>query len=132
MIKNKKDREFSEPRLWNKLNKVARRVGTKVVYPVVLLYYLLKSQEVPIGAKTMIVGALTYFIMPFDGLPDFIPFLGYTDDLSLLMATVSNMIKYVSPEILELTRNKIGQWFKNKEEGQMMEEQMQKQIKAQN
>ena len=100
---------FSEPKLWQKLNKVALRVGMKVVYPVVLLYYLFKSSEVPLRAKSLIVGALTYFIMPLDGLPDFLPFLGYTDDLSLLIATLSRMKKYVSPEILELTGAKIEQ-----------------------
>ena len=124
----KKTKSFSEIKLWKKLNKVARRVGMKVVYPVMLLYYLFKSKDVPLHAKSLIVGALTYFIMPLDGLPDFLPFLGYTDDLSLLIATLSQMKKYVSPEILELTRTKIEQWFKNKEEGLKMEEQIQKQL----
>jgi uncharacterized membrane protein YkvA (DUF1232 family) len=128
MKKNKKS--FSEPKLWQKLNKVARRVGMKVVYPVILLYYLFKSSEIPLHSKSLIVGTLTYFIMPFDGLPDFLPLLGYTDDLSLLIATLSQMKKYVSPEILELTRNKIEFWFKDKEEGLKMEEQIQKQLEA--
>lgn len=126
----KKTKSFSEPKLWQKLNKVASRVGMKVVYPAVLLYYLFKSSDVPLRAKSLIVAALTYFIMPLDGLPDFLPLLGYTDDLSLLIATLSQMKKYVNPEILELTRDKIEQWFKNKEEGLKMEEQVQKQIET--
>lgn len=126
----KKEKSFSEPKLWQKLNKVARKVGMKVVYPVVLLYYLFKSNEVPLKAKSLIVGALSYFILPIDALPDFLPLLGYTDDLSILVATVKNLIKYVSPEILTLTQNKIGDWFKDKEELNKMEEEMQKQIEA--
>lgn len=125
-----KEKSFSEPKLWQKLNKVARKVGMKVVYPVVLLYYLFKSNEVPLKAKSLIVGALSYFILPIDALPDFLPLLGYTDDLSIIAATVKNLIKYVSPEILTLTQNKIGDWFKDKEELNKMEEEMQKQIEA--
>lgn len=125
-----KPKSFLESKLWKKLNKVALRVGMKVVYPVVLLYYLFKSKDVPLRAKSLIIGALTYFIMPLDGLPDFLPILGYTDDLSLLIATLSQMKKYVNPEILGLTRTKIEQWFKNKEESLKMEEQIQKQIEA--
>lgn len=121
---------FSETKLWKKLNNVALRVGMKVVYPAVLLYYIFKSSNVPLRAKSLIVVALTYFIMPLDGLPDFLPLLGYADDLSLLIATLSQMKKYVNPEILELTRVKIEQWFKNKEEGLKMEEQIQKQLEA--
>lgn len=121
---------FSETKLWKKLNNVALRVGMKVVYPAVLLYYLFKSSNVPLRAKSLIVAALTYFIMPLDGIPDFLPLLGYTDDLGLLIATLSHMKKYVNPEILELTRTKIEQWFKNKEEGLKMEEQIQKQLEA--
>ncbi|MDA3905270.1 MAG: DUF1232 domain-containing protein [Bacteroidales bacterium] len=130
MDKKIKSKSFSEPKLWKKINKVFQRVGMKVVYPVMLLYYLFKSNDVPLRAKSLIAGALTYFILPFDGLPDFIPFLGYADDLSLLAATVSNMIKYVSPEILELTRNKIDQLFKNKEESSKMEAEIQKRLKT--
>lgn len=126
----KKNKSFSEPGLWQKINKVSRRVGMKVIYPVVLLYYLFKSNDVPLKAKSLIVGAITYFILPFDGLPDFLPFLGYTDDLSLLLATVSHLYKYISSEILEQTRTKISEWFADKEETTKMEKQIQKQIEA--
>jgi len=127
-MNDKKTASFSESKLWQKVNKVFRRLGMKVIYPVVLLYYLLKSNNVPIQAKTLIAGALTYFIMPLDGLPDFLPLLGYTDDLSLLALTVSKMYKYISPEIMEETRIKITQWFKNNEESAKMEKQIQRQL----
>ncbi len=130
MDKKRKSKSFSEPKLWKKINRVFHRVGMKVVYPVVLLYYLFKSNEVPLRAKSLIAGALTYFILPFDGLPDFIPLLGYTDDLSLLAATISQLTKYISPEILEQTRIQIGNWFSNKEESSKMEKKILKQIVA--
>jgi len=123
-MKLKLKKSFSEPKLWRKLNEVARKVGIKVVYPVVLLYYLFKSKEVPLYAKSMIAGALAYFIMPFDGLPDFLPIIGYTDDLSLLAATVHQLLKHISHEILEQTRNKTRQWFNNEEDTIKMEEQI--------
>lgn len=131
-MKFKKNKSFSESRLWQKINKVFHRVGMKVVYPVVLLYYLFKSNEVPLKAKSIIAGALAYFIMPFDALPDFLPLLGYTDDLSLLVATLSHLYKYISSEILGKTRIKVGQWFKNTDESAIMEQQIQNQIEASN
>lgn len=131
-MNDKKNSSFSESKLWQKINKVFRRVGMKVIYPVVLLYYLFKSNDVPIQAKTLIAGALTYFIMPLDGLPDFLPLVGYTDDLSLLALTLSKLYKYISPEILEQTHIKIAQWFTNNEESVKMEKQIQRQIAAHN
>ena len=50
-------------------------------------------------AKALIVGALGYLILPVDMVPDFIPALGFTDDLSALMVTLRTLNKYLTPEI---------------------------------
>lgn len=121
-MKKKTSKTFSESKFWSKLNRTARRIGMKVVYPAVLLFYLFKSKDVPLKAKSFISGALVYFIVPLDGLPDFLPFLGYTDDLSLLAATLSHLVQYISPEIKAQTRKKVSEWFKSFVEINKMEE----------
>lgn len=131
-MKLKNAKSFSETKLWRKLNAVAKKVGMKVVYPVLLLYYLFKSSEVPLKSKSLIAGAIAYFILPFDAFPDLLPIVGYTDDLSLLLATIYQLLNYVSPKILEQTRNKIQEWFSNKDEALAMENKILKQLRGKN
>lgn len=93
------ERHYDEKDFWMKLAKVAAQVGSKVLYPALQLYYLLQSKDVPKSAKTLIVGALGYLILPTDLVPDFIPALGFTDDLTALMVVLRNLYKYITPEI---------------------------------
>lgn len=93
------ERHYNEDSFWKKLRQVASKVGAKVLYPALQLFYLLQSQEVPVKAKTLIVGALGYLILPTDLVPDFIPALGFTDDLTALMLALRTLNKYLTPEI---------------------------------
>ena len=72
---------FSESKFWDKLAAFAKSAGLKVVAAALLLYYVLKSEDTPRADKAKIVGALGYFILPVDIIPDFIPVAGFTDDL---------------------------------------------------
>ena len=55
---------YSENGFTGKLSKAARKAGQKIVYAVMLLYYVMQSPDVSKGDKTTIVGALGYFILP--------------------------------------------------------------------
>lgn len=98
---------YSEPKLWNKITSVAKRAGTKVIYPVLLLYYVLQDEGTPLKYKAVILGALGYFILPIDLLPDGIPFLGYTDDLTALMACIKAVRECITPSIKEKAKRKL-------------------------
>ena len=93
------ERHFNELGLWSKLKHVAATVGAKVLYPALQLYFLLQSKTVPTKAKTLIIGALGYLILPADLVPDFIPALGFTDDLTALMVALRTLNRYISPDI---------------------------------
>ena len=93
------ERHYDEKGFWTKLKRVASQVGSKVIYPALQLYYLLQAKDVPAKAKTLIIGALGYLILPTDLIPDFIPALGFTDDLTALMVVLRNLYKYITPEI---------------------------------
>lgn len=73
---------FSTSELWNKIKNVAQKAGIKVVYAVLLLYYVATDGNVPAGDKAKIWGALGYFILPIDLIPDITPIVGYTDDMT--------------------------------------------------
>lgn len=102
---------YDEDRLLGKVIKVARKAGEKLVYTVLLLFYVLKSPSVTKGDKTTIIGALGYFILPLDLIPDFIPFAGFTDDLSALMLALHAVWKNITPEIKELAASKAREIF---------------------
>ena len=71
---------YSEKKFGRKLIKVARKAGAQTVYSVFLLYYVLRCPSVSNADKAKVYGALGYFILPLDLLPDFLPVIGYADD----------------------------------------------------
>lgn len=103
--------EYSEPKLIDKLQKVAKKAGVKVVYAVLLCMYVLGSKDVPFDAKAKIVGALGYFILPLDLIPDGIPLAGYADDLTALYWALRSVYENITPEIQEKAKEKLAEWF---------------------
>lgn len=106
---------YSESGLWSKIKSVAKKVGSKTIYMVLLLHYVLKSPDVSIKEKAKIYGALGYFILPIDLIPDAIPFVGYSDDITALASILHSVWKNVTPEIKQQAQQKLKDWFDNKE-----------------
>ena len=80
---------YSEDSFWKKLKGFAGKAGIKVVYLALLLYYMLVDEAVDLKSKLTIAAALGYFIFPLDLLPDLLPIIGFTDDLSVLIFAMS-------------------------------------------
>lgn len=110
---------FSESKFWDKLAAFAKSAGLKVVAAALLLYYVLKSEDTPRADKAKIVGALGYFILPVDIIPDFIPVAGFTDDLAALTWGIWSVAKNITPEIKDQTRLKLRDWFKDMDEEEL-------------
>ena len=104
---------YSENKLLNKLTRVARWAGQKVVYAALLLYYVLQSPDVSATDKSKIWGALGYFILPTDLILDIIPIAGYSDDLAALLIALRAVKKNITPEIKALAQAKLTTWFKS-------------------
>ena len=102
---------YSESGLWKKVKSVAKKAGIKTIYMVLLLHYVLKSPDVPLEDKAKIYGALGYFILPIDLIPDFIPVVGYSDDVAALAFALHAVWKNVKPEIKEQAQRKLREWF---------------------
>ncbi|MBQ1940265.1 MAG: DUF1232 domain-containing protein [Alistipes sp.] len=102
---------YSETGLKEKLQKVAKRAGVKVVYYVLVLYYALQSPATSKKDRTLIIGSLGYFILPTDLLPDFLIGLGYTDDLGVLAWAVWRVLQNITPEIKAEAEQKLTEWF---------------------
>lgn len=111
----KYEKEYSESELWKKIGEVAKMAGLRVIYYVLLLYYSLQSDTVTLKEKALIIGALGYFILPVDLVPDFIIGLGYGDDAAALVAVVK-MMENLNDDIKAQAKNKLKTWFEDFDE----------------
>lgn len=102
---------YSEPKLWDKLKKFALKLGENTTYYILILYYVLQSQDVSGSNKALIIGALGYFILPIDLIPDVIPVLGFTDDVAALTLAYNAIKASVTPEIEAKAKAKLEEWF---------------------
>ena len=95
----KYEKECSETKLKDKIAKSARKIGAKLLYKVLQLWYVTKKPEVPAKIKVTIYGAIGYLIAPLDFLPDLLPLTGYTDDLAAVVFALSIASVYIDEEI---------------------------------
>ena len=110
---------FDENAFWEKLKKFARKAGFQVCYAALLLFYVLKSPTTSGKDRAKIIGALGYFILPIDLIPDFIPVAGYTDDLAALVWGVYCVIKSITPEVKAQAAAKLHEWFGDFDESEL-------------
>ena len=102
---------FTDSKFWEKMKEVAKKVGLKVTSYALILYYVLEKDDVPLKDKIIITGALGYFILPIDLIPDFIPLAGYTDDVAGMLFAIKKCMNYVDDEIREKVSAKLVSWF---------------------
>lgn len=86
---------YSARGFWKKLRKYASRAGRKTLETALTLFYCLQDPDTPRWAKSVIIGALGYLILPMDLIPDFIPVVGLTDDLGALVAALGTVAAYI-------------------------------------
>jgi uncharacterized membrane protein YkvA (DUF1232 family) len=108
---------YSEGAFLAKARWYGRQAGVAVVYAGLLLFYLLRKPDLPWKVRLTIAGALGYFILPLDVLPDFIVGLGYSDDLSVLMGVLACCYVHIDEGVRERARAKVREWFGERHEG---------------
>lgn len=102
---------YSETGFWDKLTGYAKSAGCEVVEKALQLYYALQNDNMPVLTKASVCGALGYFILPFDAIPDMLPLLGYTDDLGLMIAVLGMVTDYVDDAVRQQAHEKLQHWF---------------------
>lgn len=111
IITSEHEKHYSDSNFWDKVKSVAKKAGEELIYNALLLYYVLQSPSTPKAQKTLIIGALGYFILPLDLVPDFIPVAGFADDAAALVAVIKTVFENITPEIKEKARNKSNEIF---------------------
>ena len=102
---------FSVKEFTEKIGRIAKRAGSKLVYASLLLYYTLESKNIPTKEKAIIIGALGYLISPLDLVPDAIPLAGLGDDLAVLTFVLQRVWSGIDDDIKSKAREKLSQWF---------------------
>ena len=70
------------------------------------LYKAYRDPRVPWYVKVLIVILLGYFISPIDLIPDFIPIIGYLDDLIIISLTIYLIVKLIPDDVYKDCKNK--------------------------
>ena len=102
---------FSEVNLIEKIKQFGKKAGIKVIYLVLLLFYTLQKTTTPKFAKSLIIGGLGYFILPADFLPDLIPGIGFTDDLTALISVVVAVALFIDEGVKAKAKERLHVWF---------------------
>jgi uncharacterized membrane protein YkvA (DUF1232 family) len=93
-------------RWWRRLKHIAGLMKRQVL----LLYFACKDKRTPWYTRLLAVSVAAYAFSPVDLIPDFIPVLGYVDELILLPLAVSLVMKLIPARVLEDARRKTETW----------------------
>lgn len=103
--------KFSQSEFVEKISRIAKRAGAKLVYAALILFYTLQSDRISVKNKALIIGALGYMISPLDVVPDAIPIVGLSDDLTVLLYVLKTVWTDVDPSIQDRAKEKLSKWF---------------------
>jgi len=92
------DRESVRRRFWIKLKQVVAKLP--FAEDLLAAYYCAFDKQTPRHVQASLLGAVAYFILPFDFVPDMLPVLGFTDDAAIL----ATAIRMVAGHITEVHR----------------------------
>lgn len=103
--------EFTESSFWQKLTNAAKTAGYELIEKALIMYYATMDKDTPVWAKTILIGALGYFICPVDAIPDAIPIVGYADDAGAIAAALGTVAVHIKREHREMAKSKADEWF---------------------
>jgi uncharacterized membrane protein YkvA (DUF1232 family) len=91
---------------WSKVRRVAAQLP--FVEDLLTAYYCAFDRDTPREVQAALIGALAYFILPFDIIPDVLPVIGYTDDAAVLAAAIRLVASHIRPEHREAAQRAIA------------------------
>jgi uncharacterized membrane protein YkvA (DUF1232 family) len=80
---------------WDKVRRTLGRVP--FLDDAVAAYFCTLDRETPTRVRAILLGALAYFVLPSDVIPDILPGLGFTDDAAVLIAAFSAVGPHIKP-----------------------------------
>lgn len=106
-----KDRESVRKQFWRKLKGLA--VKLPFAEDLLAAYYCAFDRQTPRHVQAALLGAIAYFVLPFDFVPDMLPVLGFTDDAAVLATALRMVASHITPDHREAARAAIARGLKN-------------------
>ena len=93
---------------WRKLRRVAAHIP--FAEDLLAAYYCAFDRETPLPVKATLIGALAYFVLPVDAIPDVLPVIGFTDDAAVLATAIKLVASHIRPVHREAAKNKLAEF----------------------
>lgn len=98
--------------LWDGIKRFARKAGRAAARPVLLLWFVMRSDSTPREDKLMILAAIAYVVLPIDLISaKRIPILGWLDEVTSITVAVKKMADRITPEIEREADTVLDRWF---------------------
>lgn len=103
--RNDSDDDALRRSFWRK----TRRVAAQLPFAEDLLaaYYCAFDRATPLQVKATLIGAIAYFVLPIDAIPDVMPVLGFTDDAAVLATAIKLVAGSIRPEHRDAARRRL-------------------------
>ncbi len=92
---------------WHKMSRHAGKLP--FAEDLLAAYYCAFDRQTPLQVRAVLLGALAYFIIPFDGIPDIVPMFGFADDAAMLAGAMKLVMDAIRPEHREAARAKLSE-----------------------
>ena len=96
------DSESVRRRFWIKFKKEVAKLP--FAEELLAAYYCAFDKQTPRHVQWALLGAIAYFVLPFDFVPDMLPVLGFTDDAAILATAIRMVASHITPEHREAAR----------------------------
>jgi uncharacterized membrane protein YkvA (DUF1232 family) len=100
------DEQTLTRRFWRKLRALAARLP--FAEDLIAAHYCAFDHQTPVHVKAALIGAIAYFVLPADVIPDVLPIVGYTDDAAMLAAAIRLVAQHITPDHREAARQTLA------------------------
>ncbi len=100
------DEETVRRGFWRKLKRLA--AGLPFAEDLLAAYYCAFDRQTPLKVKAALIGALAYFVLPADAIPDVLPMIGYTDDAAVLAAAIKLVASHITADHHQAARHALA------------------------
>ena|ERR1700733_9664409 len=91
---------------WDKLRRLAARLP--FAEDLLVAHYCAFDRQTPLRVKAALLGALAYFVLPTDAIPDVLPVIGYADDAAVLAAAIKLVASHITPDHREAAQRALA------------------------
>jgi len=100
---------------WPKFRRFAARLP--FAEDLIAAYFCAFDRNTPRRVQVALIGALAYFVLPFDFIPDMLPLIGFTDDAAVLATAIRLVAVHITPQHREAARRVLARAAARAEEG---------------